>query len=104
MAYAFFGNAVFGSYLGIDKHGRHLGAQEEIKLCLYALVALSEDREAHSFLRSFSLFSLFQRALKFGAKVRLLRGKVCRKIRQNVPQNAAKCTLITFVSFVSFVT
>ena len=33
----------------------------------------------------------FQRALKFGAKVRLLRGKGCRKMRQNVSQNATKC-------------
>ena len=44
MAYAFFGDAVFGGNLGIDTHGRHLGAQEEVELCLYALVALSEDR------------------------------------------------------------
>ena len=104
MAHAVFGDAVFGGYLGIDKHGRHLGAQEEVELCLYALVALPEDGEAHSFLRSFSLFSLFQRALKFGAKVRLLREKVCRKMRQNVPQNAAKCTWITFATFTTFAT
>ena len=50
MPHAFFGNAVFGGYFGVDKHGRHLGAQEEVELCLYALVALPEDREAHSFL------------------------------------------------------
>ena len=41
---AVFGDAVFGGYFGVDKHGRHLGAQEEVELCLYALVALSEDR------------------------------------------------------------
>ena len=50
MPHAVFGDAVFGGYLGVDEHGRHLGAQEEIELCLYALVALMEDREAHSFL------------------------------------------------------
>ena len=47
MAYAFFGNAVFCGYCGIDTHGRHLGAQEEVELCLYALVALPEDGEGH---------------------------------------------------------
>ena len=54
---SFFGNAVFGGYFGIDKHGRHLGAQEEIKLFLYALVALLEDREAHRFLYWFLVVS-----------------------------------------------
>ena len=87
MAHAVFGDAVFGGYLGIDKHGRHLGAQEEIKLCLYALVALPEDREAHSFLYWFLVVSA---RLKFGAKVRLLHGKGCYKICQNVSQNVPK--------------
>ena len=53
MSNSVFGYAVFVGYLGVDKHGRHLGAQEEIKFCLYALVALLKDRETHSFLYSF---------------------------------------------------
>ena len=40
----------------------------------------------------------FQRALKFGAKVRLLRKKGCRKMRQNLSQNATKCTFFHFVT------
>ena len=47
MAHAVFGDAVFVGYFGVDKHGRHLGAQQEIELSLYALVALPEDRERH---------------------------------------------------------
>ena len=41
MAYAFFGNAVFCGNLGVDKHGRHLGAQvfkEDFVVASFALL------------------------------------------------------------------
>ena len=41
MAYAFFGNAVFCGYCGIDTHGRHLGAQvfkEDFVVASFALL------------------------------------------------------------------
>ena len=41
MAYAFFGDVIFGGYFGIDKHGRHLGAQvfkEDFVVASFALL------------------------------------------------------------------
>ena len=54
MPQAVFGDAVFCGDFCVDKHGRHLGAQEEIKRYLYALVTLPEDSVTHSFLYVFS--------------------------------------------------
>ena len=47
----------------------------------------------------------FQRALKFGAKVRLLRGKECIKIRQNVSQNKTKMHLdnICYICYICYI-
>ena len=82
---SFFGNAVFGGYFGVDKHGRHLGAQGEIKLSLYALVALPEDREAHSFLYWFLVVSArFEIRCKGTAFAR-------KRLLQNMPKCVAKC-------------
>ena len=55
---AVFGKSVFCGYFGIDKHGRHLGAQQLDELRLYALVALLEDCKAHIFLYWFLAVSV----------------------------------------------
>ena len=48
MAYAFFGDAVFGGYFGIDKHGRHLGAQVFKEHFVVASFALLVNLRLHN--------------------------------------------------------